>query len=98
MPHFVIPSGSHSRSSGKTFKWDTTDGPGTTGQYKFQIGTGPGYYNIYNGNWRTGGAPGQYTDAVTLPGSGTHTLYVRVLYTVSGRLYYTNPVSFTCSS
>ena len=101
MPHFIVPNGSHSLSSGNTFKWDTTDGPGTTIQYKFQVGTNSGFYNVYNGSWKTGGAPGQWTDNVTgLPGNGG-TLYVRALYKklVNGviRLYYTSPVAFGCN-
>ncbi len=101
MAHFDIPNGSHSLRNGKLFVWNTTDGPGTITGYKFQVGTYSGGYNIYNGNWKPGGAPGQWTDTVnTLPGNGG-TLYVRAQYKklVSGviKLYYTTPVSFSCN-
>lgn len=100
MAHFDIPNGSHSIRTGSLFVWNTTDGTGTTTQYKFQVGTGPGYYNVYNGSWKTGGPPGQWTDRVTgLPGNGG-TLYVRAQYKklVNGviKLYYTTPVPFSC--
>jgi hypothetical protein len=97
MPHFDIPQSTHSRSNGNLFVWNTTDGPGTTTQYKFQIGTQPGWYDVYNGTWKAGGAPSQYTDNVTLPAGGSPTLYVRSLYVMSGRLYYTNCFAFTCT-
>lgn len=98
MPHFDVPNVSHSRASnGNRFDWNTTDGPGTTTQYKFQIGTESGYYDVYDGAWKTGGVAGHYYDNVNLPGSGSHTLWVRALYVKSGRLYYTTPVSFTCN-
>ena len=97
MPHFTVPSGSHSMKSGNTFIWDTIDGPGTTTSYKFQVGTQSGYYNIFNGTWKTGGEPGLWTDQVTgLPGNGGQ-LWVRALYIKAGQLYYTTPVSFYCN-
>ena len=80
MPHFDIPNGSHSVSNGTLFVWNTTDGPGQTSHYKFQVGTKPGYYNKFNGNWKAGSAAGQWTDNVNnLPGNGV-ALYVRALY------------------
>jgi hypothetical protein len=101
MPHFDIPSGSHSMMHGSLFVWNTTDGPGAVTKYKFQVGTQPGYYNIYNGSWITQGGPfppGQWTDNVTgLPGNGS-TLYVRAQYVKNGQLGYTNPVSFVCNA
>jgi hypothetical protein len=101
MPHFIVPSGSHSMNAGNTFIWDTSDGPGTTIQYKFQVGTQSGWYDIYPGTWKPGGAPGQWRDNVSgLPGTRT-TLWVRAQYkkSVAGtiKLYYTNPVSFICN-
>lgn len=98
--HFDIPSGSHSRGSGGPFLfvWNTTDGPGTVTQYKFQVGTQPGNYNVYPGTWKTGNfPPGQLTDSnVALGVSGSPTLYVRAQYVKNGQLYYTNPVPFGC--
>lgn len=101
MSHFTIPSGSHSMMrDGNTFIWNTTDGPGTTTTYKFQVGTVSGYYDIFNGSWKPGGVAGLWTDNVTgLPGNG-NTLYVRAIYkkSVGGviKLFYTTPVPFQC--
>ncbi len=100
MPHFTVPNGTHRMSNGNIFTWDTTDGPGTTTEYKFQVGTQSGYYDIFNGSWKPGGGANQYRDTITnLPGNG-NTLYVRALYkkSVGGviKLYYTTPVSFQC--
>ena len=100
MAHFNIPSGTHSMSSGNLFIWNTTDNNLTTSYYKFQVGTTPGGYNVYNGpSWKTGGAPGQYADNVmNLPGNGA-CLYVRALYRKPGSatIYNTTPVPFTCN-
>ena len=99
MPHFDVPSGSHSKGTdGSTFKWNTTDGPGTTSYYKFQVGTQPGYYDIYNGGstWYTGGAAGKYNAPVSnLRGDGG-TYYVRALYKKPGsaQIYYTTSYPF----
>lgn len=99
MAHFDVPSGSHSIGSGSTFRWNTTDGPGTTTHYKFQVGTQPGYYNIYNGAWKTGGAAGVWPDTVSgLRGDGG-TYYVRALYKRPGsaQIYYTTSYPFGCN-
>lgn len=97
MPHFTVPNGSHSMTSGNTFKWDTTDGPGAMTQYKFQVGKTAGAYDIFNGTWKAGGAAGVWTQPVNnLPGNGSQ-LWVRALYIKAGQLYYTTPASFYCN-
>lgn len=101
--HFDIPNGHHSRG-GSTgpflFVWNTTDGPGTVTQYKFQVGTQPGSYNKYNGSWIVGNfPPGQLQDnRVTINVNGSPTLYVRAQYVKSGQLFSTAPVPFTCGT
>jgi hypothetical protein len=99
MAHWQIPTGTHSKSSGNLFIWNTTDNNLTTSDYKVQVGTYSGGYNIYNGAWKKGGPPGQYTDNVqNLPGNGAG-LYVRALYKKPGSTmtYNTTPVPFTCT-
>ena len=100
MAHFQVPNGSHSRASGNTFVWDTRDGGiGTITQYKFQVGTGPNFYDIDPGNWIIappgGFPPGLYGDGVNL-GTGNGTFYVRAQYRKNGQLYQTPPYPFTC--
>lgn len=97
MSYWQIPPPVHPRPSGNLFIWNTSGGPGAVDQFKFQIGTTPGGYNIHNGSWRPGGQGPQFSDSVNLPGAGSPTLYVRALYRKSGQTYYTNPFPFTCA-
>jgi hypothetical protein len=96
MAHFEVPNGFHYLRNGNTFAWNTTDGGiGTISQYKFQVGSQPNYWNIFDGSWKPGGGPGRYTDTVGgLPGTGT--LYVRAQYRRNGQTYRTSPVPFSC--
>jgi hypothetical protein len=47
MAHWDIPTGTHSKSSGNLFVWNTTDNNLTTSQFKVQVGTYAGGYNVY---------------------------------------------------
>lgn len=95
MAHFQVPNGVHRRRDGNRFVWNTTDGGiGTITQYKFQIGTQPNFYDVYNGGWSPGGIPGLYAANVTLGGDGT--FYVRAQYMKNGQLYKTPSYPFSC--